>query len=119
MEPTKKICLCAAGIDVDDALERLMGSEALLERFLKKFLEDSNYQTLCAAIREEDWDKSLSASHALKGLSGNLSMTELYRLFTQQVTQLRAGDYAEAQAMMGEITENYERVAQAIRGCYP
>ena len=39
--------LADAGMDVADALERLMGSEALLERLLKKFLEDENYQKLC------------------------------------------------------------------------
>ncbi len=37
MDESRKQILISAGIDVDDALERLMGNESLLERFLKKF----------------------------------------------------------------------------------
>ena len=35
MDALKKERLAAAGIDVDGALERFMGNDALLERFLK------------------------------------------------------------------------------------
>ena len=34
MQEEIKTCLREAGVDVEGALERLMGSEALLERFL-------------------------------------------------------------------------------------
>ena len=37
METSKKEALVAAGINCDAALERFMGSEAMLNRFLKKF----------------------------------------------------------------------------------
>ena len=40
MTPERRTQLEAAGIDVASALERMMGSEALLERLLGKFLED-------------------------------------------------------------------------------
>ena len=40
MTDLQKSQLIAAGIDIDDALPRFMGNEALLERFLKKFLQD-------------------------------------------------------------------------------
>ena len=46
MDALKKERLAAAGIDVDGALERFMGNDALLERFLKKFLADGNYAAL-------------------------------------------------------------------------
>ena len=38
MDEGKRTRLKAAGIDVDGALERFMGSDVLLERFLKKAL---------------------------------------------------------------------------------
>ena len=41
-----------AGIDVASALERMMGSEELLERLLRKFLENQQYPALCAALKE-------------------------------------------------------------------
>ena len=42
MDQEKRKDLEAAGIDVQSALERFMDNEMLLERFLKKFLDDPN-----------------------------------------------------------------------------
>ena len=82
----------AAGLDTAQALERMMGSEALLERLLDKFLEDGNFAALTAALRAGDAAGAVQAAHTLKGVCGNLSMTELYRLFTGQVEALRGGE---------------------------
>ena len=46
MDEKRKARLQAGGIDVDSALARMMGSEALLERFLGKFPDDLNYPAL-------------------------------------------------------------------------
>lgn len=114
MDALKKERLAAAGIDVDGALERFMGNDALLERFLKKFLTDSNYAALSAAVAAGDPAAALTASHTLKGVSGNLSMPELFRLLTCQVEALRAGDWAKAAGLMPEIDRAYEMVVRAI-----
>ena len=50
MDESRKQILISAGIDADDALERLMGNESLLERFLKKFLEDENWNEAAALM---------------------------------------------------------------------
>ena len=106
----------AAGLDTAQALERMMGSEALLERLLDKFLEDGNFAALTAALEAGDAAGAVQAAHTLKGVCGNLSMTELYRLFTGQVEALRGGDLDGARAMMGEISPAYQAVTAAIRG---
>ena len=105
----------AAGINVSQALERVMGNEVLLERLLTKFLDDPQYQTLCTALKDGDEACARAASHALKGMCGNLSMTELFQLFTVQVEALRSHDLVVACGMMEEITPAYKRVAAAIR----
>ena len=115
MEQAKMEILAAGGIDAADALDRMMGSEALLVRFLGKFLEDGTYQALRQAVEGADWDKALAASHTLKGMSGNLSMTGLYDLFTRQVALLRASDTAGAAALMPEIEAACRKAAAAIR----
>ena len=118
MDMEKRAWLIAAGIDLDSALERMMGNEALLERFLKRFLDDANYGRLTAAIDAGDPDGALTASHTLKGVCGNLSMQQLFDLLTRQVAALRADDFAAARGMMPEITAAYGRVTDAIRGCF-
>ena len=40
MDQTRKARLEAGGIMVDEALERFMGNEAMLERYLQKFLSE-------------------------------------------------------------------------------
>ena len=118
MDAQKRETLCAAGIDVDAALERLMGSDALLERFLKKFAADANYARLQAAFEQADRDGAIAASHTLKGMCGNLSMTALFDLFTRQVALLRADDWSAAAALMPDIAQGYEPAVQAIGMCF-
>ena len=114
MDAVKKERLTAAGIDVDDALGRFMGNEALLERFLTKFLADGNYAALSAAVAAGDAAGALTASHTLKGVCGNLSMSELFRLLTCQVEALRADDWTRAAGLMPEIDRAYAAVVGAI-----
>ena len=106
----------AGGIDVAQALERVMGNEALLERLLGKFLDAPQYHALCAALERRDPEQAAAAAHTMKGMCGNLSMTELFRLFTMQVETLRGGDLVAGREMMAQITPAYERATAAIRG---
>ena len=114
MDTLKKERLISAGIDVDGVLERFMGNESLLERMLKKFVSDGNYARLLTAVEQKDPEEALRASHTLKGLCGNLSMTALLPLFTRQVELFRAGDPEGAYALLPEITSAYLRVIEAI-----
>lgn len=116
MNPERKKQLEAAGIDVGQALERMMGSEALLERLLGKFPADQNFQKLCRALDCGDSEGAVSAAHTLKGICGNLSMTSLFELFTKQVEALRRGDLTEAGRLMEEIRPAYEEAVKAIGG---
>lgn len=116
MDEAKKQALVRAGIDVDAALARMMGSEALFMRLIRKFPDDENHAQLCAAMERGDAQAALSASHTLKGVCGNLSMTGLFGLFERQVAALRAGDVAQAQALMEQIEPAYEAVCESIRG---
>ena len=106
----------SGGIDVAQALERVMGNEALLERLLGRFLDDPQYPALCAALERGDPEQAAAAAHTLKGMCGNLSMTELFQLFTAQVEVLRGGDLMAGRALMAQIAPAYERVAAAVRG---
>ena len=104
------------GVDIDSVLQRFMGNEALMEKFLLRFEEDQAYVDLVEAVAKQDVEKAVAASHTLKGVSGNLSMTELYALTTKQVDLLREGKVQEAFAMMSQIQAVYERLVGEIRG---
>ena len=116
MDEMRKVKLEAAGIRVEDALGRFMGNEMLLERFLKKFLDDVNFSLLKEAVGRQDHEEELKASHTLKGVCGNLSISGLYDLVTRQVALMREDRREEAEALMPEIEKAYETAAAAIRG---
>ena len=116
MDAAKRQRLADAGIDVDSALERFMGNEKLLDKFLGKFPADQNYTKLVEAIAAGDNDAALTASHTLKGVCGNLSMTALFELVNGQLAAMRAGQWEKAFAMMDEITPLYEKVVAAVSG---
>ena len=114
MTEARRARLEAAGVEAEAALERMLGSEALLERMLAKFLEDRNLPVLRAALEGADPAGAVTAAHTLKGVCGNLSMGALYGLFTRQVEALRQGDLAGARALMEEIEPAYGAVTAAI-----
>ncbi len=104
-----------AGIDTETALGRFMGNKALFERFLKKFLEDKNFEKLKNAVCEDDRNAALESSHTLKGVCGNLALNELYALFSEQVTLMREDNWNKAAGMMDSIEAVYNRVTEAIK----
>ena len=116
MDPNRRIRLESAGMDVDDALKRVMGSEALLEKLLTRFLADKNYPELLEGLSERDRVKAFTASHTLKGICGNLSMTELYGLFSEQVEALRSEDFDKADGLMEKISPAFENITATIGG---
>ena len=114
MDEHVKKSLEEGGIDVQDLLERCMGSEALLARLLKKFPADVSYDRLCTAVDVGDEKAALEASHTLKGVCGNLSCTRLFALLDKQVQAFRAGKGDEARALMPDIAQAYSSALRAI-----
>ena len=104
-----------AGIDYDTALQRFMGSEAMMEKFLKKFLNDPSYDELKAACKAGDNDAAFGASHNMNGVCSNFSMTRLQQVSSDACECFRAGDLAGGAAMLPAITAEYEGLVAAIK----
>lgn len=102
------------GINVDEAMQRFMNNEKLLERFLKKFKPDPSYGNLVEAMEAKDCEKAFEAAHTLKGISGNLALSELHDLVSEQTDYLRGKDFETAEAMMPRVTKVYEKILKII-----
>ncbi|OUP24676.1 hypothetical protein B5F28_05545 [Gemmiger sp. An194] len=118
MNPQSQAILEQGGVDVNGALGRFMGSEALLERFLKRFLQDETLSALQTALAAGDTEAAAAAAHSLKGTSGNLSLNILFERSTAQLGQLRAGDLEGARQAMAGVTEAYTNAVEAIHAVY-
>ena len=104
-----------AGIDYEDGIRRCAGNETLYERLLDMFAQDSNYADSVAAFQARDWDELFSHMHEIKGMSSNLSMTNVYEDAAQVVALLRAQDYDAIAPVMDSLALSYTAAIDAIR----
>lgn len=116
MDAGKKERLIAAGIDVKSALERFMGNEAMLEKYLGRFLNEKSYNELVQAVAEDNSEAAGRAVHTLKSVCGSLGFGEMLPLVLEQEKAIRGGDWAKAKEMMPEITASYEKICAALNG---
>ena len=75
----------------EDALSRLM-NDTLIEKFLKKFLNDDSYNSLSVSIENRDYHEAFKAAHTLKGVSLNLSLSRLSASASEITEYLRDCD---------------------------
>lgn len=120
MTDERKAILEAGGFNVDEAMKRFMNNEKLWTKFLKKFIADDSYENLVEAMAEKDGEKAFAAAHTLKGITGNLAMSRLHVLVSEQTEHLRkeAGGMEAAAAMMPQITELYDESIRIINEVY-
>ncbi len=106
--------LIAVGVDYESALERFMGKENLYQRFLIKFLDDKNFQSLEESLRDKDIEEAFKSAHTIKGLSGNLGFNKLSDTVVPLVEALRAGTLENTDDMFAELKKVYEDICGVI-----
>ena len=100
---------------VDEALERFMGNEAMLERYLQKFLSEQSYAMLRDSLASNDWEAAGRAAHTRKSICGTIGCEAMQELMILQERHIRAGEWKEAVGMMPEISNSYENICGVIR----
>lgn len=91
------------GVNVDEAVERFMGNEGLYEKMLKKFPDMINKTPIEPDFDISDCAEMIEKTHAIKGATGNLSLTPLYEAYTKIVDLLRSSQPEEARIILKEI----------------
>lgn len=103
------------GANIDEGLERLGGNQALYERLLGSFLKTMETHRLAADFDAGDLAGAIEKTHAIKGTSGNLSITPLYEAYTDIVALLREEKPEEAREVLVKILPVQEEIIQCIR----
>lgn len=80
-------------VDPTEVMHRFGNNEAMLAKFLRKFLDDKTFLELTQAVENKDWEITFRTAHTLKGLSGNFDFKELFELSSKIVERYRAQDY--------------------------
>lgn len=102
------------GVNTDETLRRFSGNEALMEKFILKFPQDTTLDNLEAAIKSKDYKAIEETAHTLKGLSGNLGFTQLFEQSAALVTAVRSSDYAKADELCPQVTATAHKIREII-----
>lgn len=112
MDGLLKQRLAENDVDVEGALARFVGNEALFLKFLKKFRSDMSYANLIMNLEEGNYEEAFKCAHTLKGVSANLGLNLIAKP-TSELTELLRGKAAS------EVdTERVEEEKQKLKEAY-
>ena len=99
--------LAPYGIDYVDAMERFEGNEALFERLALKYLGDTHFAGLVAALEVKDFDDASNQAHSL-------SLRTLYEAATYESDALHAGEYEAAEKHLPQVEEAHKKAVEGL-----
>lgn len=103
------------GFSYEELVARFSGNEMLAKRFLKKFVEDKTYGTLCQAIEENDYVGIESFAHTLKGVAANLGLQSIFHYADAVVKAVRQEQYLEIPRLFELLKQSYEQVISVLK----
>ena len=104
-------------VDVDAAVERLMGNDDLYLDFIKRLPEELNLATLRQALAQEDAESFHFHLHNLKGFAINLGIHEIADAAQAGLIEFRATrlrNTTKLEGLLDEIEASGEKFASAI-----
>lgn len=108
----------AAGGNYEDAKSRI-SSDAVLKKFLIKFLSDTSFCSLEKAVGEGSFQDAFCAVHSLKGVASNLGLKNLELSSTELSSYLREhkGSHIEVKIcdeLFEKVAADYTQAVKAI-----
>ena len=85
-------------------------NDALIEKFLIKFLADESYANIFKNLEE-----AFRAAHTLKGVCQNLGLDRLYKSSYDVTEALRNGKNDVTSEMMEKLESDYDITVSSIR----
>ena len=107
-------CYAALEGDYQEVLGRLY-RDALVQRFVGKFLSDQSFPLLEQSMKDRNYEEAFRAAHTLKGVTQNLSFTRLYQSSHEITEALRTQDYELAVQLFPKVEADYIQTAAAIQ----
>ena len=104
-------------VDVDTAVDRLMGNDNLYLDFIKRLPNQLNLAMIREALAQQDADTFHFYLHALKGFASNLGITEIADAAQAGLIEFRATrlrNTTKLEGLLDEIEASGEKFASAI-----
>ncbi len=104
--------LKAYGANLTEGLRRCMNNEVFYLRLVKMIPGDPNFQKLYKAVEDGDLGAAFEAAHALKGSTGNLSLTPIYAPVCEITELLRTRTQTDYTALITKIRTAADELAR-------
>ena len=98
------------GANVEEGMTRCMGNEALYLRLVATVPKEPTFNALDESLKAKDLDTAFEKAHALKGVTGNLSLTPLYQPIVEITEHLRARKDMDYEPLLSEILLQRDRL---------
>lgn len=102
------------GSDYRSVLMRMGNSEKMLEKFVRKFLNDKTMDGLNTSFDGEDYPTAFRMAHTLKGLCANLGLDKLQKSSSELTEALRNGVSDNAAELLAQVRADYDMTITAL-----
>ncbi len=109
--------LSKGGIALDKGVARFLDDRALYESVLVAFLDDTTFAQAEKAFAAKDYKALFMHIHTLKGASGTMDMTDLFKATCDLTDMMRGVEHPDEAAVargFDQLKEAYSRVRSAI-----
>lgn len=117
MDKTIKQILASHNVDVEQTINRFSGNEDLFEKHLFRLPSDPTYIQLQEAVANNDAGKSMEAVHTLKGVSGNLGITPLFKATSDMVAAIRNSSTEPLSVLFEPVQKAYDDIVAVLKNC--
>lgn len=100
--------------DLDDLKTRL-SKHASIVKYLRRFLDDGEFARMLEAYEAKDYATVFEASHNLKGMANNLSITGFGRSISEVCEAVRDGNIKDnLPELIAAAKVDYDKIITAI-----
>lgn len=103
-------------INLDDGLKRIRGNKKLYVKMLDMFLENKEAEMLERSLADNKLEEAADIAHAIKGMTGNLSLLRLSDVSNELMESLKGGKRDEHLiALYREALEKTTEQARVVK----
>ena len=106
-------------VDVASALHLLQGDEPLLQRLLLNFAGelDEVPKHLRALLNDNEWGKAADKAHQIKGVAGNLQITDVFEVVKKLESVFRNLEETETEKLLADFAAAIDAFIEEIDLC--
>lgn len=102
------------GSDYNAALGIMM-NDMLIERMIKKFMDNNSYQAIIDAYEANNIKEVFALSHSFKGVTGNLALTKLFNIASILTEATRNKESADISKEIEELKKDYQLIEETYK----